>query len=272
MDRLFPISQARRYATDTHMQVEGWFHPLDAEIVFTLGLIQTEAAISGSVGEIGVHHGKLAILLYLMLHTNEKGFCVDVFGKQELNIDRSGRGDEDIFLNNLKKYGIDKNLLHVIKSSSHRVSSDDIVKYVGPVRLFSVDGGHTAELTYNDLVLAENSLAEEGVIILDDFFNNDWPGVSEGGHRFLSERKNRMTVFSISKNKTFICKERHVRFYTDSFRFVLKDRVKKEYEFYGQKVCIVTSPRSRKRRRIESAAAAARRLTCNRSSPRLLSE
>lgn len=126
MDRLFSLDQAKHYASNTHMEVEGWLNPLDAQIIFELGSIQTNAGISGAVGEIGVHHGKLAILLYLMLHREEKGFCIDVFDQQELNIDRSGKGNENIFMNNLGKFGIDKNLVHVIKNSSANINSKDI--------------------------------------------------------------------------------------------------------------------------------------------------
>jgi hypothetical protein len=66
------------------------------------------------------------------------------------------------------------------KRPSQQVKPDDILTTVGEARLFSIDGGHWAEVVRNDLSIAENSLAEHGVIALDDFHRPEWPEVSAG--------------------------------------------------------------------------------------------
>ena len=48
------------------------------------------------------------------------------------------------------------------------------------VQVFSVDGCHTYECTLSDLHLAFQTIAPNGVVILDDHFNPSWPGVSTG--------------------------------------------------------------------------------------------
>jgi len=56
-----------------------------------------ELGIRGSLGEIGVHHGLLFIVLALSSGPDEQLFAVDVFGRQDLNIDKSGKGSRTWF-------------------------------------------------------------------------------------------------------------------------------------------------------------------------------
>ena len=57
------------------------------------------------------------------------------------------------------------------------------------MRLFSVDGGHTAELARHDMLTADGAIGEQGIIILDDFFNEAWPGVLDRRRRALPQRR-----------------------------------------------------------------------------------
>ena len=50
----------------------------------------------------------------------------------------------------------------------------------GGIRLFNVDGGHTEWIVFSDMSLAEATMAVGGIVIADDVFNQDWPGVSIG--------------------------------------------------------------------------------------------
>jgi hypothetical protein len=64
---------------------------------------------------------------------------------------------------------------------SHTSKSNGVAR----PRLFSIDGSHTAEATWGDMVTAGMSIQEGGVIIVDDYFAEGWPGVSEGVQRFM---------------------------------------------------------------------------------------
>jgi len=77
--RQFSLKSQEDYAKSKFNEVQGWLNPLSAIIISSLSKIQNEIEITGSVGEIGVHHGKLFILLHLMLNKGERSFCVDVF-------------------------------------------------------------------------------------------------------------------------------------------------------------------------------------------------
>ena len=67
-----------------------------------------------------------------------------------------------------------------MKMSRKPGGSADITQLPYKFRLFSVDGGHTRELTVNDLTVAASHLEEGGIIILDDITNLAWPQVIDG--------------------------------------------------------------------------------------------
>lgn len=193
----------RDYTTKRFKNVNGWLSEGAVKIIYTLNNIQSELNISGNIAEIGVHHGKLFILLYLLLKNDEYGVAIDLFGFQDLNLDRSGKGNKKIFLKNLKKYAKNTNKLKIIERDSTTVKLKDIfINKEGYFRLFSVDGGHTAELTLNDLSLSKEAICKGGIIILDDYFNENWPGVSVGTNIFMN-KNSEIYPFAIGGNKLF---------------------------------------------------------------------
>jgi len=127
-----------------------------------------------------VHHGKLFILLYLLCRAPEKAVAIDLFEDQHLNVDLSGNGDLAKFRRHLARHADDARLvLH--QGNSMDLAGADLVRLAeGPLRFVSVDGGHTAEITAHDLAVADAALAEGGIIVLDDAFNEQWPGVADG--------------------------------------------------------------------------------------------
>ncbi|MGI8853311.1 MAG: class I SAM-dependent methyltransferase [Methyloceanibacter sp.] len=132
-----------------------------------------------------MHHGRLFILLYLLSAPEERAFAVDVFSDQTRNVDESGRGNEAIFLSNLFRHAGGSERVELFACDSNQLRPEDIKSRVGRCRLISVDGGHTADTTENDLRLADALLIEGGVCILDDYFNPMWPDVSSGAARYF---------------------------------------------------------------------------------------
>jgi hypothetical protein len=136
----------------------------------------------GAVGEIGVHHGMFAIAVAHTARRGELVFAVDLFDKlQRLNVDSSGSGDLRKFLRNTARFGVDRRALdlHVGPSTSLPL------QYQQPLRLFSVDGGHTESITASDLAWAACNSIDGGIIMLDDFRTPAWPGVEAGARRHL---------------------------------------------------------------------------------------
>ncbi|WP_341898677.1 class I SAM-dependent methyltransferase [Ferrovibrio terrae] len=201
------------YVKRGNRRIGGWLFPYSARFIDMLLDLQLECGVQGAVGEIGVHHGKLFILLALGRRVEEAAFAIDVFDHQHLNLDRSGKGDRDVFLANVRRWLARPDAIHILQRSSLNVAPADLLQACGPVRIASIDGGHTEECVVNDLLLVQAVLAPRGVVILDDNFNEFWPDVSSGVARYLFDPAATMRPFAITPNKTYFAATGDVGFY-----------------------------------------------------------
>ena len=244
MDRRFSRRLVDQYLRAGHHQVHGWLNDVDASIVRAIGDIQTADGLGGSVGEIGVHHGRLFVLLYLLIHEGERAWCIDVFDDQELNIDGSGRGDRAVFLASVQTHAGDADDIEIIQASSDAVEPDQILDTAGQVRLCSIDGGHTEVLTAGDLRLMDAALSPHGVIVMDDVFHPAFPGVSNGLHTFFRNEPD-LVPFAISVNKVLLCRPGLAAFYQRRLKEANSINFQKTAEFLGQPVQIYVDTKDR---------------------------
>jgi hypothetical protein len=124
----------------------------------------------------------------------------------------------EIFLGNVRRHAGPPGIIHIIRDSLNNVVAGDILLTVGPVRLFSIDGGHTRELVINDLELATSTLCDQGVVVFDDCFNPEWPGVTNGLHEFFYRQTPDLVPFAISLNKVSLCKPNATVMYRESLK------------------------------------------------------
>ncbi len=220
-----------------HASVPGWLNDYSARVIVALSRIQTQRGVTGCVGEIGVHMGRLFILLKLLASDDEKAIAIDVFSDQHLNMDQSGRGDRQRFLANLERYASGDGVV-ALQASSLDVRADDILARVGPCRLFSIDGGHTAECTLNDLRLAERVLAPGGIVILDDYFNPSWPDVAAGASAHFLDRATELRPFAIAPNKLFLVRLEDHSAYLGALRRSQRDFHDKDSRMFGCDVAV----------------------------------
>ncbi|MBI3213490.1 MAG: class I SAM-dependent methyltransferase [Mycobacterium sp.] len=190
------------YKSVGHRVVTGFLHTEILAVLEVLDSVQRADGVSGAVAEIGVHHGKLFIGLRLLQHSGERSVAIDVFGDQDLNIDNSGKGDKEKFLANLTLWSSDDDVV-IHQGDSTKITPEALRELAGgDIRFFSVDGGHTAEIVFSDMKLAEATLCPGGVVIADDVFNQHWPGVSVGTLRYLEDGA-ALAPFFIGFNKVF---------------------------------------------------------------------
>jgi hypothetical protein len=220
--------------------VSGWLRPGAPQSVVLLSEEQRRANVAGGVAEIGVHHGRLFIVLYLLSSGTEAAVAIDLFSQQHLNFEHSGAGNLERFQKNLAKYA-DTSRLVVHEGDSTLLTPADLLALGrGPLRLISIDGGHTPEITAHDLSTAEGALAEGGIIILDDVFTEVFPGVSEGVFRYFSEPRS-IVPFAIGAAKTFFCHQTFAARYASALRTIAAKST--EHDFLGCRVvCLEFSP------------------------------
>ena len=220
-----------------HSSVPGWLDDYSASFIVMLSRIQKDHGIHGGVSEIGVHMGRLFILLKLLCENDERALAIDVFGDQHLNTDQSGGGDRALFMANLMRHASADGLA-VLQKSSLEVRPEEIATALDACRLFSVDGGHTAECTVNDLRLADAALGPQGVAILDDYFNPSWPDVSTGAAQFFDDPASRLKPFAVSPNKLYLTRPEANGFYRSALLQTQKDFHEKESRMFDAAVSI----------------------------------
>ena len=213
-----------------------------------------------SLAEIGVYHGKSFLALVSLRKQNERCVAIDCFENQaEINRDESGVGDYEKFRKHAMKFCeamkedskfvwdgvVDSdtkmpNFIKVISKDSTKLTkeADFNEDDDGPVRIFSIDGSHTVETTLRDLSFAaDECLHEQGVVILDDCFNPDWPGCISGLAKYL-DSSSRIVPFAIAYNKVYLCAPSLVETYQ---AHVARDRnvcVRKKASLFGHE-CLV---------------------------------
>jgi hypothetical protein len=228
-------------------QVQGWFDVESAEVIAELLLRQVDRGIRGNVAEIGVHHGKSFLLLANSTRPDETAVALDVFGDQDKNVDHSGEGDLEVFRTNVASWAPDARLV-IHQCSSLDVTPETAVATFGSVRFFSVDGGHTADITHHDLVLAETCLTDDGLVVLDDLLNAHWMGVLTGAARYLTAGDRGLTPFAYSSNKLYLAAEPAARDYAAHLRDRLPDLLGKEdVEMFGTTIDVYGQGSARRR-------------------------
>lgn len=235
--------------------VEGWLDGYSAELIRDLNDIQLAEGTTGSVGEIGVHHGRLFILLRLLRRPGEASTAIDVFGDQQLNTDGSGRGDLAIFQSNVERWSGNDQLIIITKSSLH-VQAKELLEKARTFRLFSVDGGHTEECALCDLRLAEAVLSPGGVVILDDFSNHHWPSVAAGAARFFLDPTTVARPFATSPNKMYVAAPEHHQTYRSALRRSQAAHLYRTCTMFGHEVDIYEARKSRMLHKIPGMKAA----------------
>lgn len=193
----------KKYSKESN-KIDGWFVHQFIDVLSAVNEFQIKNNITGDLAEIGVYCGKSFIPLYLLCKENEIALAIDCFEMQKFNYDNSGRGDYSKFIENLKKIaGEDIRKLKVIKGDSMALSHED---YLGEsinkkFRIFSIDGCHTVEATLKDLENVSKCISERGVIIVDDYYNSNWPGVAEGVNLFMEKFGDKIVPFFSGYNK-----------------------------------------------------------------------
>ena len=154
-----------RTITRRTRRVEGWFSAEAAALFGLLDEAQRAAGVEGHLFEIGVHHGRSAVLLSQLARPGERLGVCDLFGEQTQNVSASGSGNRAIFEGNMAALAPGFDRLDVFATASDQLTPDRIG---GPYRLFHIDGGHLREEALSDLRLAAGALHERGAIVVDD--------------------------------------------------------------------------------------------------------
>lgn len=177
-----------KYVARSMDTVQGYLTSLDARLIAALLSFQGENDIKGHLCEVGVHHGRLFLLLALARRAGERALAIDLFEDDAINENTRHAGRDRGLLVNARRLGIELSEEETYKTSSLDVTASDILaRTTGRIRFFSVDGCHLFREVENDLRLAEATLTADGIIAVDDFFNPNWADVSFATYDFFRQ-------------------------------------------------------------------------------------
>lgn len=224
--------------------VEGCMRRIDALIFRELISAQVQRQVSGSLVEIGVHFGRSFFVLASGRSASEKSLAIDLFENDALYTGRPGLGRSVGFFRNCRKLGFQLSEAEVLKGSSLQVTPNEIRCRVGPVRFFSIDGGHMYEHVANDLFLAQKLMVPGGIISVDDFSTPLWPEVPIATFDWLRLAPCPFVPFLATKDKLYLCTPEYVSLYTNLIARNpgLHSSLVRKISLLGHQVLVLDSP------------------------------
>jgi hypothetical protein len=173
------------YVRRAMLEIDGWGVDLYlAPILRALDRFQKLNGISANLFELGVHHGRCAVLLALMARPGETSVFLDLFERQAENLDASGRGSREILAYNLETWAVGRRV-EVIEANSLELDFTEVPGLKAGVRLAHIDGGHYREIVLNDLAKTESVLVDGGMVVVDDFLHTGFPEVKAACLEYL---------------------------------------------------------------------------------------
>ena len=227
-----------RYIDGGFEKVDGFLVEGAVTLIAAIARKQENLGVRGHVCEIGVHQGRAFILLQLLARPGETGVAIDVFERQDLNVDASGRGVRAHFERNCRRHGVDMDRVRILPTDSLDLSGDDLrVAAGGSLRLVHIDGGHTEQAASHDMATSAAALAPGGVIVVDDYFHEQWPGVSDGVRAFFAANPGAGLVpFATGGNKVLFCGRAFAPAYRAALASLRVSGYAKETVMFGEPV------------------------------------
>ena len=162
--------------------IPGWFETADFELFVRILHGQEACEVHGDLLEVGVFHGRSAILLGYFASGLDRLHLCDTFGTGPDVLSGENRAEnvrwydgltEQKFLDAFARFHQHQPVMHVRPSVELRQLLDR-----GSFRFIHLDGSHTESVVREDLALACELLNDNGVLVLDDYRSAHSPGVA----------------------------------------------------------------------------------------------
>ncbi|BBD40081.1 hypothetical protein Amn_49610 [Aminobacter sp. Y103A] len=203
----FPDGVAERRHEDTDFyneivtKIPGWLEEATAFRTFDILRWQEEGGVKGPIFEIGVFAGRYFSILARSAARN---------GNPILGLDTFQyvtRPAVHHHLESIKHLGAD---IRFVEGFSTSYGAAELLALMdgGRPRFISIDGSHERDDVFWDLRLAEDLLAQKGVVAVDDFINPLTLGVNDAVNAFFAFPRN-LAPFAYIRNKLFLCRPSH---------------------------------------------------------------
>lgn len=160
--------------------VPGWFHEVDQQLFRWFLRRQQAAEMPGDLVELGVYLGKSTILLGEYQRPGDVFTVCDLFGMvapDDANDAESAKSYRDL---TRQKFEANYRSFHSTLPVIVQAPTGDILGHVRPgsCRFVHVDASHLYEHVRADVEAARAMLAEDGIVVFDDYRSPHTPGVA----------------------------------------------------------------------------------------------
>ena len=105
-------------------------------------------------------------------------------------------------LNNISKFGTNVDIEWRIGDTTLLTPETlDLPK----IKFLHIDGSHEHGAVFKDLSTFSTKMSDGGIIVMDDYNDQEYPGVNSGTLQFLFENPD-WVMFAIGQNKAYLCK------------------------------------------------------------------
>ena len=121
--------------------------------------------------------------------------------------------------------------LRFIERSSIAVrKAGDLRADQGSFRWIHIDGEHSFDAVCSDLELAMDLMADDGIVVVDDFYNIGSAGITEAVYFMLGRNPHRLRMFLAGMNKAYLAAPRAFGYYRDYCLQHLPERLAKDFD------------------------------------------
>jgi predicted O-methyltransferase YrrM len=181
------------YLADGYHSVVGMSSRFAAAIAARLMSIQTGLGVAGHVAEIGTFEGRFFIAMSHALASGERAVGIDLFDWPNPEV-------IDRFHANCRKHGVPDQVRVTLKADSRVMTPKQVTEAAGgPIRFFHIDGEHSRAALSRDLDLATATLADGGIILLDDMLHPGYPTLMVAVQEYLAQNPDMVPLCIIDR-------------------------------------------------------------------------
>jgi hypothetical protein len=161
-----------RWFEGEHGAVPGFLTPASARAVSLLLSDQLRREVRGSLVEIGTYKGKTFVGLVKASRADERVVGLDLFPAE---VEQGFRAALTLLSSDQQRR------VSVIRQDTRLLPVARWIQLLGQAaRFIHIDGGHGRDAVLADLALTGAYLAEDALVVLDDFLHDWYPDLTEG--------------------------------------------------------------------------------------------
>lgn len=176
--------------------IDGMLSPFSMAVMDSLLALQDERGIKGDAVEMGVYHGKSAVILLGRLKDHEMLHLYDI--ADYLNRDT------------LAKSGTNFSFRQV---STMDLARRDFRDFRRVIRFCHIDASHMFDPTFHEMSLADYMLSADGILCLDDYTNLNYSQILAATFKYLFTTNTDLKMFMVTNEKAYLCRKSSFRLY-----------------------------------------------------------